>query len=174
MRVAAAVLVVAFAGCASVPTAAPPPPVAPVPSEAARRTPRAARPPPAPRAQPVADQGVSAPAPAPDVPDQAAAPVAEEGVASYYADSLAGRRTASGERYRPDAATCAHRTHKFGTRLIVTAIDSGRSAACRVNDRGPWVEGRVLDVSKSIAKELGMIGPGLLRVRIAVSEDQAQ
>lgn len=96
---------------------------------------------------------------------------AEEGIASYYADSLAGRRTASGERYRPDEATCAHRTHRFGTRLLVTAVESGRSAECRVNDRGPWVEGRVLDVSKRVARQLGMIGPGLLRVRVVIVEE---
>lgn len=109
-----------------------------------------------------------APTPPPAEPDR---PVpAEEGIASYYADSLAGRRTASGERYRPDEATCAHRTHPFGTRLSITVVGSGRTAECRVNDRGPWVEGRIVDVSKKVARQLGMIGRGVLRVRVVVLE----
>lgn len=98
----------------------------------------------------------------------------EQGVASYYADSLAGNRTANGERYRPELATCAHLTHRFGTKLVVTAVGSGRTATCRVNDRGPWVKGRVLDVSRSVAKTLGMIGPGVLEVKIEVAQGEAE
>lgn len=90
----------------------------------------------------------------------------EEGLASYYADSLAGNRTANGERYKPEAETCAHRTHPFGTRLEITAVASGKTARCRVNDRGPFVKGRVVDVSRRLARELGMIGPGILVVRV--------
>ena len=107
-------------------------------------------------------------------PEPSTAEPAEQGVASYYADSLAGHKTANGERYRPELATCAHRTHRFGTRLVVTAVGSGRTAECRVNDRGPWVKGRVLDVSKSVAKELGMIGPGVLEVRIEAAQGGAE
>jgi rare lipoprotein A len=95
----------------------------------------------------------------------------EEGIASYYADSLAGRRTANGERYQPEATTCAHRTHRFGTELEVTAVQTGRTARCRVNDRGPYAKGRIIDVSKKVARELGMLGPGVVAVRVrAVSE----
>lgn len=90
----------------------------------------------------------------------------EEGLASYYADSLAGNRTASGERYRPDDKTCAHRTHKFGTKLVVTNMDNGKSAVCRVNDRGPYVQGRVVDLSKRMATELGMLKRGVAKVRV--------
>ena len=96
---------------------------------------------------------------------------AEVGLASYYADSLAGNRTANGERYRPGDKTCAHRTHKFGTRLVVTADDTGRSATCRVNDRGPFVQGRVVDVSRRVADELGMIQRGVIKVRVEVAAD---
>jgi rare lipoprotein A len=107
-------------------------------------------------------------APAPDAPPPDAEPEApaEEGMASFYADSLAGNRTASGERYRPDDKTCAHRTHKFGTKLVVTNVDNGKQSVCRVNDRGPYVQGRVVDVSKKVAGELGMIKRGVIRVRV--------
>ncbi|HEY1100152.1 MAG TPA: septal ring lytic transglycosylase RlpA family protein, partial [Myxococcota bacterium] len=73
-----------------------------------------------------------------------------------------------GERYRKKLATCAHRTHPFGTILVVTAVDSGKTATCRVNDRGPWKQTRVLDVSRAVAKTLGMLGPGVLTVRVEV------
>lgn len=96
----------------------------------------------------------------------------QEGVASFYHDSLAGRRTASGARYDPNDATCAHRTLPFGTVLRVEDVDSGRSAVCVVNDRGPFVEGRVVDVSKSVARELGFQEKGLTRVRLHVVERQ--
>ncbi len=115
------------------------------------------------------------PAPAPPVPEPPAAPVstAEEGLASFYANRFEGRRTASGERYRRKLATCAHRTHPFGTILVVTVVDTGKSATCRVNDRGPWKQTRVLDVSKSVAKTLGMIGPGVVTVRVEVEQPAA-
>jgi rare lipoprotein A len=107
-----------------------------------------------------------APEPAPEPVPQPAAEPPEEGLASYYADSLAGNRTASGERYKPDDRTCAHRTHKFGTKLVVTNVDTGKSAVCRVNDRGPFVAGRVVDVSKRLAGELGMLKRGVIKVRV--------
>ena len=90
----------------------------------------------------------------------------EEGVASFYADMLSGNKTANGERYRPDKRTCAHRSHPFGTILEVKALSSGRTSTCRVNDRGPFAKSRVLDVSKKVARELGMIDAGVLRVRV--------
>jgi len=90
----------------------------------------------------------------------------EEGIASYYARSLEGRRTASGEPYRGAAATCAHRTHAFGTRLRVTLLRTGQSVVCRVNDRGPFVEGRVVDLSSHLARELGIVEQGIARVRV--------
>ena len=92
----------------------------------------------------------------------------ETGLASYYHDSLAGRRTASGERYDPGAATCAHRTHPFGTRLRVRNVESGREVTCRVNDRGPFVSGRVVDLSRSLATRLGITRTGVARVEVSV------
>jgi rare lipoprotein A len=114
--------------------------------------------------------------PAP-VTDQPPAPIpgpvapvleVETGVASYYANSLAGRRTASGEPYDPDELVAAHRHLPFGTILRVTDPASGRSVQVRVIDRGPFTPGRVLDVSWRAAEELGMIRRGLLRVYIEV------
>jgi len=93
---------------------------------------------------------------------------AEEGIASYYAASLEGRSTASGEPYRGARATCAHRTHRFGTMLRITDLKSGRSVVCRVNDRGPFVKGRVVDLSASLARELGIVEQGLAKVRVEV------
>src|SRR5690349_24775528 len=77
----------------------------------------------------------------------AKAPSGAEGVASYYSSALEGQRTASGETYRGEDLTCAHRTLPFGTKLRVTELTSGRSVVCRVNDRGPFVNGRIVDVS---------------------------
>lgn len=93
-------------------------------------------------------------------------PTWEEGFASYYADRLHGRPTASGEPYDRNAATCAHRTHRFGTRLRVTNLATGRQVECRVNDRGPFVQGRVVDLSRALARELGLLEKGLARVRV--------
>lgn len=95
---------------------------------------------------------------------------AQEGVASFYADSLAGRRTANGDRYDPNDATCAHRTLPFGTVIKVEELDTGRSAVCVVNDRGPFVEGRIVDVSKRVAKEIGFQQKGVTRVRVHVMD----
>jgi peptidoglycan lytic transglycosylase len=90
----------------------------------------------------------------------------EVGLASFYAESFEGRRTASGTRYDPRALTCAHPSAPFGTRLRVTALESGRSVVVTVNDRGPFARGRVVDLSLAAARALGMIERGLLRVRV--------
>lgn len=90
----------------------------------------------------------------------------DEGLASYYADTLAGHETANGERYDPHAATCAHRTIPFGTWLEVVSVDSRARAKCRVNDRGPFVKGRIVDVSRAVAVKLKMLDSGVARVRI--------
>ena len=88
------------------------------------------------------------------------------GVASYYGERFRGRRTANGERFNPDALTAAHRRLRFGTRLRVTNLRNGRSVVVRVNDRGPFVHNRVLDLSKEAARRLGMMRSGTARVRI--------
>ncbi|HUF13926.1 MAG TPA: septal ring lytic transglycosylase RlpA family protein [Longimicrobiales bacterium] len=91
-----------------------------------------------------------------------------EGGASWYSDALAGRRTASGERYDPTELIAAHPALPFGTRLRVTNLDNDRSVEVRVIDRGPFVAGRVLDLSRSAAERIGMIRAGHVRVRIEV------
>jgi rare lipoprotein A len=91
--------------------------------------------------------------------------VASDGLASFYAG---GTRTASGERFDPGELTAAHRTLPFGTRLRVTSVATGRSVTVRVNDRGPFVSGRVLDVSYSAADRLGIVGRGVAKVKIDV------
>jgi rare lipoprotein A len=96
------------------------------------------------------------------------------GLASYYARKFQGRRTASGERYRSHELTCAHRTAPFGSRLRVTALETGRSVVVTVTDRGPYSRGRVVDVSRAAARALGMIDHGVIRVRVEpVDEDTA-
>jgi rare lipoprotein A len=93
-------------------------------------------------------------------------PAIERGLASFYADGLQGRPTASGAPYDRRAFTCAHRSWPFGAVLRVTALDSGRSLEVKVTDRGPWVEGRVVDLSHAAAEALGMLGRGVIRVEI--------
>ena len=91
----------------------------------------------------------------------------ERGKATYYADSLAGRRTASGERYDPRALTAAHKTLAFGTMVKVVREDDGREVVVRVNDRGPFAgEDRVIDLSRAAAERLGMIRDGVVPVRV--------
>ena len=91
---------------------------------------------------------------------------AEEGLASFYADRLQGRPTASGQPYDRAALTCAHRTAPFGARLRVTALGSGRSVVVTVNDSGPHLAGRVVDLSRAAAERLGLVEAGLLPVRV--------
>lgn len=94
-----------------------------------------------------------------------------EGRASYYSDSLAGNRTANGERYDPRALTAASRELPFGTRLRVTRVDTGASVIVRVNDRGPFGRRtRVLDLSRAAAERLDMIRAGVVTVRAEVLE----
>ena len=90
------------------------------------------------------------------------------GLASWYGQRHQGHATASGETYDMNKLTAAHRTMPFGTRLRVTNVENGRSVVVRVNDRGPWVNGRVLDVSLAAAKTLGMLADGVTKVEIVV------
>lgn len=92
----------------------------------------------------------------------------EVGMASWYGAPHHGRRTASGEVFDMHQLTAAHKTLPFGTRLLVTNRDTSQSAEVRVNDRGPFVEGRILDVSYAAARLLGAVGPGLIPVRVRV------
>jgi len=93
------------------------------------------------------------------------------GRASYYADSLAGNRTASGERYDPRALTAASRDLPFGTMVRVVREDTGASVVVRVNDRGPFGDRRrILDLSRAAAEQLDMIRAGVISIRAEVLE----
>jgi rare lipoprotein A len=94
----------------------------------------------------------------------------EQGIASWYGERFHGRQTASGEIYDMDAMTAAHPTLPFGTVLQVVNLDNGRTVRVRVNDRGPYAGGRVLDLSRRAARELEMVGPGTARVHMTVVE----
>ncbi|WP_459976372.1 septal ring lytic transglycosylase RlpA family protein, partial [Mycoplasmoides pneumoniae] len=91
--------------------------------------------------------------------------IASQGVASFYSDE---QETASGEKFNAHELTAAHPTLPFGTKLRVTDVKTGRSVTVRVNDRGPYVPGRIVDVSYSAAQSLGMIGKGVANVRLDV------
>ena len=95
-------------------------------------------------------------------------PKAHEGLASYYARSLSGNATASGETYNENALTAAHRTFAFGTNVRVTNLSNGRSVVVRINDRGPHVEGRIIDLSYRAAEEIGLIEEGVAPVRLEI------
>jgi rare lipoprotein A len=97
--------------------------------------------------------------------DAAETPIASQGLASFYTE---GARTANGEAFNTHALTAAHPTLPFGTRLRVTNVATGRSVTVRVNDRGPYVPGRVVDVSYSAADALGMVGKGVAKVKLDV------
>jgi len=127
-------------GCAT--RAAKPPPPEP---------PTAARPPP-PKSTPS--------------PNEPARGYLGEGLASYYGPGLHGRPTASGERFNQNAMTAAHRKLPFGTCVRVVNMENGRSVDVRVNDRGPFKEGRIIDVSLAAAKKLDLLEKGLARVRL--------
>ena len=88
--------------------------------------------------------------------------------ASFYADKFEGSPTASGEKYRHAKLTAAHKTLPFGTKVRVTNIANNQSVDVVVNDRGPYVDGRVIDLSKSAAEKLGFINQGLAEVKIEV------
>jgi rare lipoprotein A len=98
-------------------------------------------------------------------PEASATQGKSHGIASFYSQ---GTKTASGEKFDPNELTAAHPTLPFGTRLRVTNQHTGRSVTVRVNDRGPYVPGRVVDVSYSAAQELGMVGRGVAPVKLDV------
>lgn len=92
--------------------------------------------------------------------------LADIGHASYYGRELAGRKTASGEIFRPEGMTAAHRSLPLGTKVKVTNLANGKAVILRINDRGPFVRGRMLDVSHGAAKVLGFASAGTARVKI--------
>jgi len=111
-----------------------------------------------------------------DQADQSVADIDEEteiggGMASYYGNELAGNRTASGERFDPGQLTAAHRSLPFGSMVRVTNTSNGDSVIVRINDRGPFAHGRVIDVSQAAAREIGMHRSGTARVKLALLSD---
>jgi rare lipoprotein A len=94
----------------------------------------------------------------------------EYGKCGYYADSFHGRPTANGEKYDKNALTCSHKTLPFGTKIRVTRLDNKKSVVVRVNDRGPFIEGYIVDVSGEAAAELDLLKIGTTRVKVEVVE----
>lgn len=92
----------------------------------------------------------------------------EHGLASYYADSLDGNKTASGEPYDKNAMTAAHRTLDFGTLVIVTYAKTGKSVEVRINDRGPHVKDRIIDLSGAAAEKIGLKEYGVGEVSVEI------
>ena len=90
----------------------------------------------------------------------------EEGIASWYGKDFHGKTTSNGEVYDMYGMTCAHKVLPFGTQLRVTNLDNNRSIVVRVNDRGPFVASRIIDLTKTGAEQIDMIGPGTARVRL--------
>lgn len=116
------------------------------------------------------DPGAEVTAPLPEAP----APSAPQetglgsGTASYYASKFHGRRTASGERFDNGAMTAAHRSLPFGSLVRVTNPANGRSVVVRINDRGPFTRGRMIDVSRAAAEQLGLVARGHATVELAL------
>jgi rare lipoprotein A len=94
--------------------------------------------------------------------------VAEQGKASFYADKYHGRLTASGERFSQQAATAAHLKLPFGTRVNVTNIANNKSVVVRINDRGPYIRGRIIDLSKAMFKKIADPKVGVINVTVTV------
>jgi len=118
-----------------------------------------------------ASQPPPAPAslPPPSIPQQPPAPepsFTQTGLASFYGHAHDGKVTASGERFNPTAFTAAHRTLALGTQVRVTNLENGQSVTVKITDRGPFVRGRIIDISLAAAEALGMTGKGLARVRL--------
>lgn len=93
----------------------------------------------------------------------------EVGIASWYGHPYHGRTAASGEIYDMEKLTAAHRTLPLGARVRVENLENGRQVHVRINDRGPFVEGRIIDLSRAAARQIAMLGPGLARVRLEVT-----
>jgi rare lipoprotein A len=90
----------------------------------------------------------------------------QTGKASYYSKKFNGRRTASGEKFRSSKRTAAHKTLPFGTKVKVTNLQNGKSVKVRINDRGPFVAGRVIDLSRKAARKIGMLEAGVANVKL--------
>ena len=114
------------------------------------------------------------PAPRPEAKPAPGPGEGQTGEASWYGEPHHGRPTASGEIYDMNQLTAAHRTLPLGTRVLVTNLKNGRAVEVRINDRGPSVEGRIIDLSFAAAKELGALPSGTIPVRIRVISQPSQ
>lgn len=101
-------------------------------------------------------------------PSESSSGFVQRGEAAYYSDAYQGELTANGERYDRSEMTAAHRSLPFGTQVEVTNLDNGRQVSVRINDRGPFTPGRIIDLSYRAAKRLGMIRSGIAPVRLEV------
>lgn len=102
-------------------------------------------------------------------------PVKEEifqnGIASFYGERWNGRKTANGEIFNTEKLTAAHKSLKFGTKVKVTNLSNGKSVIVRINDRGPYIKGRIIDLSKAAFREIEKINKGITKVKIQILED---
>lgn len=119
---------------------------------------------------PTASPSASAPVPSSDEQTPGKPPVGTKirGIASYYSDQYHGRKTASGEAFDMYGLTAAHQQYPFDTWLEVRNLSNGRTVIVRVNDRGPFVDGRIIDLSYGAAKEIGMIQKGVQEVEVTI------
>lgn len=127
----------------------------------------------APRPSPVASPTQTGPTPAPSSSGAEASPIAElpvravqDGVASWYGPGFHGRITANGETFDQTALTAAHRSLPLPSLARITRLDTGASVLVRVNDRGPYIDGRIVDLSRAAAEALGFLDQGLIEVRV--------
>lgn len=95
---------------------------------------------------------------------------ADYGIASYYADKFQGRKTASGELYHKDLLTAAHRTFPFDTKVKVTNLQNGKTVVVKINDRGPFIKGRIIDLSRRAMETLGGLSKGIIDVKIELGK----
>ncbi len=99
---------------------------------------------------------------------QVAGPYYEVGIASWYGPGFQGNHTANGEIYDMNGISAAHKTLPFGTIVKVVDLETGKSVVVRINDRGPFIEGRIIDLSKGAAEKLGIIDKGITRVGLRI------
>jgi len=162
--IAAIALSLILSGCA---TSRPPGPP-PQPESKAGTEPEA-KPETKPEAKPETRPGAR-----PEVKPEPGSGGGQTGEASWYGEPHHGRTTASGETYDMNQLTAAHRTLPLGTRVLVTNLRNGRAVEVRINDRGPTVEGRIIDLSYAAARELGAVSGGTIPVRLRVISQPTQ
>lgn len=95
-------------------------------------------------------------------------PYTQEGKASFYSGIFIGKETSSGEKYHPDSLTAAHMYLPIGTQVEVTNLENNKSVIVAINDRGPYIDGRIIDLSASAARQLGFVDDGVVDVRLTI------